>query len=140
MATEAKDATEPVVTVNVAELVPAVTVALDGTLATVVLALQRVTAVFVAGGPVNVTVPVADVPPCTLAGAIERLRSFGAIAVTANTAVFVSEPETPVIVAAVFPGTANVVTLKPTELAPAGTTTLAGTVATIVSEDERVTT
>jgi len=62
-------ATALVLTVNDALVAPAATVTLEGTLATVVLLLERATCVPPAGaGPLNVTVPVEEFPPVTLVG------------------------------------------------------------------------
>lgn len=62
-------ATVLVVTVNVALVLPAATVTLKGTVATVVNPLERVTTAPAEGaGPVRVTVPVEVNPPLTLVG------------------------------------------------------------------------
>ena len=56
-------------TVNVALVAPAATVTLAGTRAAVVLLLESATcAPPVGAGPLNVTVPVDEFPPTTLAG------------------------------------------------------------------------
>src|SRR6266403_3909444 len=69
MVTGVDAATELVLTVKVALVAPAETVTLEGTLAAVVLLLERVTWAPPAGaGPLNVTVPVEEVPPVTLVG------------------------------------------------------------------------
>jgi hypothetical protein len=58
-----------VLTVNVVLVAPAATVTLEGTLAAVVLLLESVTcAPPVGAGPLNVTVPVEELPPVTLVG------------------------------------------------------------------------
>src|SRR6266436_9060244 len=58
-----------VLTVNVALVTPAATVTLDGTLAAVVLLLERVTTAPPDGAaPLSVTVPVEEFPPVTLVG------------------------------------------------------------------------
>ena len=58
-----------VVMVNVAEVAPAATVTLPGTCAAAVLLLDRLTTAPPAGaGPVNLTVPVDEIPPATEAG------------------------------------------------------------------------
>ena len=58
-----------VLTANVALLAPAATVTLAGVLATVVLLLESATCMPPAGaGLLNVTVPVEELPPTTLAG------------------------------------------------------------------------
>jgi hypothetical protein len=58
-----------VATVNAALVAPAAIVTLAGTLATVVLLLESATCAPPAGaGPLNVTVPVDELPPTTLVG------------------------------------------------------------------------
>src|SRR3954447_21395464 len=57
-----------VVTLNVVLLAPAATVMLAGTVATVVLLLESVTAVAAVTGAVKLTLPVAFVPPLTVKG------------------------------------------------------------------------
>ena len=58
-----------VLTVNVALVAPAAIVTLEGTLAAVVLPLERATCAPPAGaGPLSVTVPVDELPPTTLVG------------------------------------------------------------------------
>ena len=78
--TEVDAATALVLTVNVALVAPAATVALEGTLATVVLLLESVTIAPPDGaGPLSVTVPVEDcTPPTTLVGFSVRDESVGA--------------------------------------------------------------
>jgi hypothetical protein len=62
-------ATALVLTVNVALVAPAATVTLAGTLAAVVLLLESVICAPPAGAaPLNVTVPVEELPPVTLVG------------------------------------------------------------------------
>jgi hypothetical protein len=69
MATVVDEATELVLTANVALVAPAPTVTLEGTLAAVVLLLESITCAPPDGaGPLNVTVPVEEFPPVTLAG------------------------------------------------------------------------
>jgi hypothetical protein len=66
-------ATALVLTVNVAVVVPAATVTLDGTWATAVLLLESATVAPPAGAaPLSVTVPVEEFPPVTLVGFSER--------------------------------------------------------------------
>jgi hypothetical protein len=68
MVTDVELNTALVVTVNVAVVAPAVTVTLGGTCAAPLL-LDSATAAPPAGAfPLNVTVPVDEVPPCTLVG------------------------------------------------------------------------
>jgi hypothetical protein len=69
MATEVDEATALVLTANVALVAPAATVTLEGTLAAAVLLLESVTCAPPDGaGPLNVTVPVEELPPVTLVG------------------------------------------------------------------------
>jgi hypothetical protein len=69
-------ATPRVVTVNVAEVLPAATVTLAGTVAAAVLLLERVTtAPPVGAAPLSVTVPVELFPPTTVVGLIDKVES-----------------------------------------------------------------
>ena len=71
-----------VVTVNVAVVAFAATIALDGTCATAVLLLDRVTTAPPAGaGPFSVTVPVEELPPSTDEGLRLTKASAGAVTV-----------------------------------------------------------
>ena len=82
-------ATGLVVTVNVAVVAPATTVTLAGTCAAGVLLRDRVTTAPPAGaGPLNVTVPVEEVPPITVLGL--RLTELAVAAVTVNVVVLVA--------------------------------------------------
>ena len=75
-------ATGLVVTANVAELCPALTVTLAGTCAAAVLLLDSVTNAPPAGaGPFNVTVPVELVPPETDVGLSVTEPSAAAVTV-----------------------------------------------------------
>jgi hypothetical protein len=63
-------------TVKLAPIAPVATVTLDGTVATAVLLLMsNKTAPPAGAGPLNLTVPVADVPPRTQAGKTESEES-----------------------------------------------------------------
>jgi hypothetical protein len=91
MVTVVDAATTLVLTVNDALVAPAATVKLEGTLAAVVLLLDRVTCVPPAGaGPLSVTVPVEDcAPPTTLVGlrlSNERVGGGGGAGVTVSEA------------------------------------------------------
>src|SRR6267378_3068557 len=69
MVTVVDEATALVLTTNVALVAPAATITLEGTLAGVVLLLESTTcAPPVGAAPLNVTVPVEEFPPATLAG------------------------------------------------------------------------
>jgi hypothetical protein len=85
-----------VLTVNDALVAPAATVTLEGTLATVVLLLERATCAPPAGaGPLNVTVPVEKFPPVTLVGfseSEERVARGGDAGVTVSRADLVALP------------------------------------------------
>ncbi len=83
-----------VLTVNVALLAPAVTVTLAGTVAAVVLSLDRETAAPPLGaGPLRVTVPVEVDPPVTLIGLSATEESVAEpCGVTVSEAVLVPPP------------------------------------------------
>jgi len=120
-----------VVTVKVALVVPAGTVTLAGTVAAAVLLLASVTTVPPAGAAaVKVTVPVEGFPPATLVGLSATVESVTGVTVGGNTvskANWLTPPAVPEMTAN---GVAvNVVTVKVALVAPAGTVTLAGTVA-----------
>jgi hypothetical protein len=77
------------VTVKVAVVALAATVTLAGTVAAAVLLLDSVTTAPAAGaGPVNVTVPVDEVPPITVLGL--KLTEVSVAAVTVRVAVLVT--------------------------------------------------
>ena len=89
MMTEALDATADVVMVKVAVVAPPATVTLAGTCAAAVLLLVKVTRAPLDGaGPVNLTVPVDEVPPMTEVGV--SVTEVNAAAVTVRVAVFVA--------------------------------------------------
>lgn len=120
--------TAAVATWNVAELAPAATVTLAGTVAAEVLLLESVTTAPVAGaGPFSVTVPVEKVPPSTLDGFNETAKMPGGLTVRDVPWVPLSVPEILTCVGAL---TADVVIANVALVAPAATVTLAGTVAT----------
>jgi len=92
--TEVEKRTVDVFTVNVALLVPAATVTLEGTLATPVLLLESMTWAPPAGaGPLRVTVPVDELPPVTLGGlSVSEERVGSDEGVTVSEAVWVTPP------------------------------------------------
>lgn len=129
-----------VVTEKVADLAPAATTTLVGTVASGVLELVRVTVAPPAGaGPFSVTVAVGIWPRVTLdrSSVVENAWIVGA---TVTMAAFEVPPDAAVIVTFVFVATVNVVTGKVVDEAPAGTVTFAGTVAADVFELVNVTT
>ena len=86
--TELEDATETVVTVKVAEVAPASTVTLAGTVATLALELESVTtAPPVGAARVKVAVPVDGEPPITVVGFTFTADRAAAGGVTVNAAV-----------------------------------------------------
>ena len=94
MLTDVEVVTLLVLTVNVALLAPPATVTLAGTVAAVVLSLDRETAAPPLGaGPLRVTVPVEGDPPVTLMGlsAIEE-SVVEPCGVTVSEAVLVTPP------------------------------------------------
>jgi hypothetical protein len=116
-----------VVTVKVAELAPASTVTVAGTVATSVLLLLRLTVKPSAwAGPLSVTVPVAVPPPVTEVGSSVKPVSDGGLTVTEALALLPFDVA--VIVAVVAAATGDVVAVKSTEVAPPGTVTDPGTV------------
>ena len=81
-------ATGLVVAVNVAVVAPAATVTDAGTwAAAVLLEVKLITAPPVGAGPLNVTVPVEEVPPSTVPGLTLTLPSAAPGAVTVKAAV-----------------------------------------------------
>jgi hypothetical protein len=80
-----------VLTVKVALVAPRGTVTVGGTVATLVLLLDRETsAPSLGAGPLSVTVPVEELPPVTLAGLRLSDERVGAGGVTVSTAVWVT--------------------------------------------------
>jgi len=75
------DATVEVLTVNVADVDPAATVTLDGTVALVVLEVSETVAPPVGALPFNVTVPVEGEPPATVAGETDTPERTAAVIV-----------------------------------------------------------
>ena len=135
MVAEVDETTETVLTVNVALVAPAATVTLAGTVAAAVLLLVRVTTAPPEGAAlVSVTVPCDAVPPVTLAGLTATDDNAAAAGVfdVVNTALRLTPPDTPLMVAEVDAAAVAVVTVNVPLVAPAATVTLAGTVARAV--------
>ncbi len=86
-------ATEVVVTLKLAVVVPAATVTLAGTVATTVLLLERVTAVAAEGAGLMLTVPCEVLPPATVAGvSVTLLRAGGTLGVQPDNVACVELP------------------------------------------------
>jgi hypothetical protein len=136
--TEVFVVTEVVLTVNVAVVAPAATVTFAGSDATALLS-DNVTTVPLAGaGPLKVTVPVDDDPPCTVEGLSESEVRDGRLTVKlADLVVPLRRAE---MLTVVLADTGIVLTVKVAVVAPAATVTLAGTVAAAVLLLVRVTT
>jgi hypothetical protein len=119
-----------VVTVKLALMLPAGMAIPVGT-AAATLPLLNVTSAPPAGaGAFNVAVPVAEVPPATLAGLmVIAARDAPAVASTVRSALLVTPPAEAVIVTVVVVDTATVETAKVAEVEPAGIGTDAGTLA-----------
>ena len=133
MVTEVCVSTGLVLTVKFAVVAPARTVTLAGTVATLVLLLESATTIPPVGAdPLKVTVPVEDVPPIGFAGLRPSAVSVGAGGVTVSEAVRVVPPSVAEMVTEVDAVTELVLTVKVAVVAPAGTVTLAGTVAMLV--------
>jgi hypothetical protein len=131
-------ATGEVVTMQEVELVPAPTVTVAGTAATVAFALLRETVVPPVGAnPVRVTVPVDTPPPRTVFG--ERVNAAMPGGVTVRDVVRVSVPSVAVIVRFVDEPTGDVATLNVAVEEAADTVTDDGTDATRLFEPERLT-
>ncbi|SRR5437867_1716007 len=109
MVTEVVVDTGLVLTVKVALVALPGTVTLAGTVATLVLLLERATTAPPLGaGPLSVTVPVEELPPVTLVGLRLSDESVGALPTTVNALGLVAVPW-------------GVVTLSGPVVAPAGT-------------------
>lgn len=128
--------TAEVDTVNVADVAPAATVTLPGTVALLLLDDRATDVPPGPAAPVSITVPVELVPPSTDAGEIFRLASPAGVIVRFADAWLPAND--PVIEAAVDEETALVPTVNVADVEPAGTDTDAGTVA-LPLPDARVT-
>ena len=127
-----------VVTVNVAEVAPAGTVTVAGTVPTAVLLLDSDTTVPPAGAALDsVTVPVDGAGEVTVVGFSVSVESAGGLAVSGAAAggglivkVAFAEPlSVAVMIALVTVATVSVVTVKVPEVAPAGSVIKLGTLA-----------
>jgi hypothetical protein len=119
--------------VNDADVAPAGTVTLDGVTVVEELSLSDTTVPPLAAGAVNVTVPVDDVPPTTVAGF--RLRLDSDAPAGAGSTVITLKSVVPFSVALrvsdTVPEPGCVEIAKFALVAPAGTITLAGTLADV---------
>lgn len=130
-----------VVMVNVADVAPAATVTLAGTVpAAVGVDARAITAPPVGAALVRVTVPVTAKPPVTAATFVVIPDIAAAGGVTVTVAVPVELLVVAVMVAAVLAVTEPAVTGKVAVFVPAATVTETGTLATPALLDERVTT
>ena len=130
-------------TVKVAPVAPAGTVTLAGTVATPVLLLVNVTTVPPAGATSSIiTVPCEVLPPLTEVGlsAKEAMVTGKGAGFTLSVADSVAPPAEAVKVTRVWNDTSLVEAVKVAVVAPAGTGTLVGTIATAVLLLDRVTT
>ena len=136
--TAVDDATVEVGTVTWVEEVPAGTVTVAGTEAAAGTELVVVTAAPPGGAmPVSVTVRVALTPCTTTVGLTARdVRAAG---LTVSVAVFDAPEVTAVIVVAAVEATPSDVTVNVVLVEPAGTVTVAGTVAAVGTELVKVT-
>jgi hypothetical protein len=135
MVAEVDAVTVTVLTVKVALVAPAATVTLAGTVAAAVLLLVSVTVAPPEGAaPVSVTVPCELLPPTTVDGLTasdDREACAGGFDIV-NSALRLTPPAEPLIVADVDVVTVAVLTVNVALVAPAATVTLAGTVARAV--------
>lgn len=125
-----EDVTAVVVTVNVLLVAPAATVTLVGTVAAAELS-ERVTTVPPEGAAAaSVTVPVDEAPPATLDGlSVSADRVGAAAARVMDSAANWNTLSSAALNCTVVESTGKVVTVKVALVAPAGTVTVAGTVA-----------
>jgi hypothetical protein len=118
--------TAVVVIVNVALVLPLVTVTFAGTPAADELELKETAMPAPGAAPLNVTVPWDVFPPVTLVGFTLRETRVGR-GLTVNVAVTVTPPETAEITVDVWLVTELVLTVNVAVVLPAGTVTLDGT-------------
>jgi hypothetical protein len=127
--TEIAVPTGAVVAVNVTLLAPAGTVTEDGTAATEESLDDKETTIPPLGaGPLTTTVPTEELPPVRLAGAIESDARVGGT--TVRDAVSVVPLDVAVMVTEADAATGAVATVNVALVAPAGTVTAGGTLAT----------
>src|SRR5262249_4655400 len=137
MVMEVALATVSDVTVKLELVAPAAMVTLAGTVATLVLALERETTAPPAGAALeSVTVPWDVFPPVTLVGLSVREDRLaggggGGTGVTVSVAVRVTPPKTAEMVTVLVAVTETVLTVKLAVVAPAATVTLVGVEATV---------
>ena len=131
-------ATPRVVTGNVTEVAPTGTITEVGTVAAKAFELERKTGTPPVGAAAEiVTVPVEGFPPTTVTGASVRPVGTGAVAVMELATE--DAPRVAVMTAPLSITTGSVEAVNVIEDEEDGTVTDAGTVATVVSEDERET-
>ena len=146
MATEVALATVRDVTVKFAVAAPAAIVTLAGTVATLVLALERATVAPPAGAALeSVTVPCDELPPMTVVGlSVRDVRLVGGggggTGVTASVAVRVTLLKVAEIVTLFVAVTETVLMENVALVAPAATMTFAGVEATAGVPLDKVTT
>ena len=129
-----------VVIVKVADVAPAATVTLAGTVPIVVDEDARLTTAPPVGAAlVNVTVPVTGTPPVTAVTTVVRVDKTAAGGVTVMVAVPLELFVVAVMVALVFALTVPAVTVNVAVRVPAATVTETGTLATLALLDERLT-
>ena len=130
-----------VVIVKVADVAPAATVTLAGTVPMVVDDDARVTTAPPVGAAlVNVTIPVTGTPPVTAVTTVVRVDKTAAGGVTVMVAVPLEPFVVAEMVALVLAFTVPAVTVNVAVRVPAATVTETGTLATAALLDERVTT
>lgn len=115
------------VATNVADVAPAATVTVAGTTTAAFDDVNVTTNPPAGAGPPIVTVPVTDAPPTTEIGVTASPVTF--CVVTISVAVRLRPPPAAVTTTFVVAATAAVVIVNVADVAPAGTTTVAGTVA-----------
>ena len=130
--------TAAVVTVNVADVCPAATVTVAGTIADELLDASATNKPPVGAGLLSVTVPVDDVPPATVVGFNTTDATSGDV--TVSDALAVVEKAAAVIVVVASVPTGFVVTVNVAVVCPAAIVTVVGTGAAPLFEDVRLTT